>query len=88
MRHLGQEPTEEELQEIIKVVDYNGDGTIGTSRTQRCATQQPDTLRGTVGGGNTSDFEEYLQMMVMAMKTTDGEDEIVAAFRMLDEHER
>ena len=37
MRHLGQEPTEEELQEIIKVVDYNGDGTIGTSRTHSAA---------------------------------------------------
>lgn len=57
MRHLGQDPSEEELTEMINKIDVDGDGTI--------------------------DFEEYLQMMCMQMKTRDSEDEILSAMRRM-----
>ena len=63
----------------INKIDVDGDGTIGALHTGGLTSSTSLTT------GLASDFEEYLQMMCMQMKTRDSEEEIMGAMqRMFD----
>jgi len=58
MRALGLNPTDDELTQMVKEVDIDGNGEV--------------------------DFEEFCTMMVRRMEDTDGDEEILEAFQVID----
>jgi len=58
MRALGLNPTEEELTQMVREVDIDGNGEV--------------------------DFDEFCEMMVKRMEDTDGDEEILEAFQVID----
>lgn len=87
MRHLGQDPSEEELKEMIE----EGAWRCMLDLLEACECQAtvvansvpppraPETTVDQDGDG-TIDFEEYLIMMVKKMRTHDSEDDLLEAF--------
>ncbi|XP_046710971.1 calmodulin-1a isoform X2 [Silurus meridionalis] len=91
--HLTEEQITE-FREAFMLFDKNGDGSISTAElgsVMRSLGQNPShtelyhIIREVDADGNGMiDFPEFITMMVMKMKDTDGEDEIHEAFRVFD----
>lgn len=95
MRMLGQNPTQEELQEMVDEVDE--DGMLDFSRRHLTDSGEVygmnwDLIVGRslwVVGSGTVDFDEFLVMMVRCMKEESkgkSEEELAEVFRMFDKY--
>ncbi|GFQ06757.1 calmodulin [Phtheirospermum japonicum] len=73
MTNLGEKLTDEEVNEMIREADVDGDGQINYEEFVVDA-----------DGNGTIDFPEFLNLMARKMKDTDSEGELKEAFRVFD----
>ncbi|KAH9687930.1 calmodulin [Citrus sinensis] len=90
IKSLDQNPTEEELRNMISEVDVNGNGTIEFGEFLNLMARKMK-LRHMIdevdaNGNGTIEFEEFLDLMAKKMRETKAQEEMKEAFKVFDKN--
>jgi calmodulin len=80
MRSLGQNPTDSDLQDMVRLGSFP-QGSLTGNTDSWSQINEVD-----VDGNGTIDFGEFLTMMAKKLKDTDREEEIRQAFKVFDKN--